>query len=503
MSQDTTGYYYDMDSSKWFNLNGLYSAQFQAVPAGPNKALMVSCSFFQGAAELTIGAIVRGKIFADRDSNCFFNGADQPIDYALIEFDNGSDKFYTNSDINGNYEISVLAGTHNVTYYLPDVKSSIAPCSAVKVTITTSSVTNNINIPIHPSKDRNLGVTINAVRGFRSRQGFTETFVLTGANYAYFSDSLIISLKYPANVYFIGSSITPISNTGNELIYKFYNVGFREKKVINIGFSTSVKTIQVGDTIQFYASVINSAADSFIHNNYDTLRQRIVAAYDPNIKQSYPEGKVTAGLKKIKYQIHFQNTGNDTAFKVTVVDTITQKLGLRSLRVTGTSHPASYSLRVDNKQVLIWEFNNILLPDSHTNEKASHGFIAFEADINGVLAVGDSITNNAYIYFDYQKPIITNYASVLMVKDGSTHVDPFKKQSSVLLYPNPTTGVFYITLDHPIGSGNALLFNSLGQLMHLQKLNVGTTTMDVSALPRGMYFLHVEGTGITERLLIE
>lgn len=503
MTQDTFSIYYDTDSSKWFYLNGLDKPFIQAVPAGPDKGLMVSCQLFQGAAELTLGAIVRGKIFADLDSNCAFNGADKPLDYALIEFDNGTDKFYTSSDLNGNYEISVLAGTHNVTYYLPDVTSSIKPCSAVKVTVSTSSVTNNINIPVHPSKEKNLGVTVNGVRGFLARQGFTETIVLKGGNYGYFKDSLILSLKYPTNVYFINSTITPYSNTGGELIYKFYNVGFREQKSIQIGFSTTTSTIKVGDTIRYYVKVINSAGDSFMDNNYDTLYQRVVAAYDPNIKQSYPEGKVTPGLNKIKYQIHFQNTGNDTAFKVTVVDTITQKLGLRSLRVTGTSHPASYSLRVENKQALIWEFNNIMLPDSHTNEKASHGFISFEANLNGELAIGDSITNKAYIYFDYQKPIITNYASVLMVSPGSIHVFEPHIEKTLRLYPNPTSGILNVEIDPQFGNCNVLFFNNIGQIVHAQKVETEFATFDVSALPKGLYFVNIAGTKITGRLLVE
>ncbi len=503
MTQDTFSVYFDTDSSKWFYLNGLKSQFSRAVAAGPNKGLIVSCQLFQGAAELTLGGIVRGNIFADLDSNCTFNGADKPLDFSLIEFDNGTDKSYTNSDINGNYEISVLAGTHNVTYYLPEVKSSIAPCSTVKVTVATSSVTNNVNIPVHPSKEKNLGVNVNGVRGFLARQGFTETIVLKGGNYGYFKDSLILSLKYPSNVYFINSTITPYSNTGGELIYKLYNVGFREQKTIHIGFSTSTSTIKVGDTIRYYAKVINSAGDSLMDNNYDTLYQRVVAAYDPNIKQSYPEGKVTSGLNKIKYQIHFQNTGNDTAFKVTVVDTITQKLGLRSLRVTGTSHPASYSLRVENKQALIWEFNNIMLPDSHTNEKASHGFIAFEANLNGELAVGDSITNKAYIYFDYQEPIITNYASVLMVKPGSIHVFEPLQDKTLKLYPNPTSGLLHVEIDQQFGPCNVLFFNSLGQMVHTQKVETDVATLDVSAFPKGMYFVNIEGTRINGRLLVE
>lgn len=498
--------HYDMDSSKWFLKNNLTSPQNQpiAVNAGPNKAIAFSCYLFKGIAEMVPGGVAKGKLYWDKDSGCTFNAGDVPLKNFLVEYSDSSGKYYTFSDSNGDYEFTMPAGTYNVTYFLPEVKSSISPCSAVSATVTTNNIVSGIDMAVHPRTDRNLATHFSSYRGFRSRQGFTESYLLTGANYSFKNDSLILKLKYPSKVTFVSSDITPFTNSSNELVYKFYNVGFNEIKSILIKFSTSVNTSKIGDTLKFYASVVNSVADSFISNNYDTLCERVVAAYDPNVKQSFPEGRVSPGLKKIKYVIHFQNTGNDVAYKVTVVDTITQKLGLRHLKVTGTSHPHVYSLRVDGKQALVWEFNDIMLPDSHTNEKASHGFITFEADINGVIAVGDSITNKAYIYFDYQKPVITNTASVVIVNPT---VD-IKKVHSVSgselqVYPNPSSAVVNIQTQSRYNDFNVSMYDLMGKQTASVKIIDNIATFNVANLPKGIYFVKIEGTEISGKLIVE
>ena len=73
--------------------------------------------------------------------------------------------------------------------------------------------------------------------------------------------------------------------------------------------------------------------------------------------------------------------------------------------MTGASH--SYHLtKVGNK--IMWEFTNILLPDSNVNEQASHGFVAYRVKPKNTLVIGDSIQNSASIYFDFNLPIKTN-----------------------------------------------------------------------------------------------
>lgn len=454
--------------------------------------------------ELVRGSNINGKIFIDLDSNCIYDSSDVVLKNTLIDFDNSTDNFFTQSDENGNYDMTVLPGNYNIKESINSVISSISPCSNVTVNISSNDSTiNGIDIPVHISDARNLSVNINAARGFVTRQGFRESYELSVTNLGYKSDSAIIQLEYPSKASFDTSFVNPYSHSGRILTYKFYNLDWNETKKIKLEFSTSVNTSSLNDDIQFIAKVINSSGDSMPENNHDTLKQKIVAAYDPNIKQCYPSGKIGPGLKKIKYVIHFQNTGNDTAFKVIVTDTITQKLGLRSIRVTGTSHPIQYSMKVVNNQVLVWEFKNILLPDSHTNEKASHGFIAFEAQINNTVALGDSITNKAYIYFDYQKPIITNEASIVFIDPNSSTQNIFDNTSDLFLYPNPANSELNIVYNGIEGEKTILIYDQLGREIDRFIMTEENTKISVSDYTPGMYFVKIAGTNTAKILLIE
>ncbi|MBP6828192.1 MAG: DUF11 domain-containing protein, partial [Saprospiraceae bacterium] len=100
-------------------------------------------------------------------------------------------------------------------------------------------------------------------------------------------------------------------------------------------------------------------------------------AFDPNDKQGFPLGygdthRIRPG-QDLEYLIRFQNTGTDTAFTVVVLDTLSTWLDPASVRPGAASHPYTWAL--SGQGVISFTFDHILLPDSNTNEAASHGFI--------------------------------------------------------------------------------------------------------------------------------
>lgn len=108
----------------------------------------------------------------------------------------------------------------------------------------------------------------------------------------------------------------------------------------------------------------------------------------------------------LDYLIRFQNTGNFPATDVVLVDSLHQALDPTSILVTGHSH--DYVLEVDTNDVAYFIFEDIMLPDSTSNEPESHGFVRFRIAFDQELIPGDSISNTAGIYFDLNSPIITN-----------------------------------------------------------------------------------------------
>jgi hypothetical protein len=73
-----------------------------------------------------------------------------------------------------------------------------------------------------------------------------------------------------------------------------------------------------------------------------------------------------------------------------------------------TSHAYVVEVISGTPNTVKWTFNDINLPDSGTSWLGSMGFVAYEiAPVSG-LAIADSISNFADIYFDFNLPIRTN-----------------------------------------------------------------------------------------------
>lgn len=136
----------------------------------------------------------------------------------------------------------------------------------------------------------------------------------------------------------------------------------------------------------------------------------VTGSYDPNDKTGYPIGITNEHFIKpeqqLQYVIRFQNTGTDTAFTVIIRDTLDNDLDIFSVESGVSSHSCNFL--VYGPRVLEWRFDNILLPDSNTNEQASHGFVTFKANPVKSLPDGTVIENKADIYFDYNAPVTTN-----------------------------------------------------------------------------------------------
>ena len=58
----------------------------------------------------------------------------------------------------------------------------------------------------------------------------------------------------------------------------------------------------------------------------------------------------------------------------------------------------------------------------------------------------------------------------------------------LMVYPNPATGIFYFDLPNTIYGGNFRVYNSLGQIVHLQKTKSGTNHIDLTKLRQGVYY---------------
>ncbi|RDC64426.1 DUF7619 domain-containing protein [Adhaeribacter pallidiroseus] len=140
--------------------------------------------------------------------------------------------------------------------------------------------------------------------------------------------------------------------------------------------------------------------------------QPILDSYDPNDKQAIPVGLTanhyTPTNTPLRYTIRFQNTGNDVAYRVVVVDTLAEDLDVSTLQVGASSHAYTLSISGKIQPILTFTFDNILLPDSTHNQAGSNGFISFSIKPKLNLPEKKEIKNYADIFFDYNEPVRTN-----------------------------------------------------------------------------------------------
>lgn len=218
------------------------------------------------------------------------------------------------------------------------------------------------------------------------------------------------------------SASVPQTNIVNDTItWNYSNFAPLESRQMLVYLKMAVPpTLNINDTIHLNVSVNPIVGDSTPVNNLAVLNQRITGSYDPNDKTEshgtgFPAQMINNG-EYLNYVIRFQNTGTDTAFRVMVRDTLDAKLNFSSFEMIGASHP--YRLTIINGNQLEWKFDPIVLPDSTHNFPNSQGYIAYRVRPLSTLTAGDSITNRAGIYFDFNPPVMTN-TQLTIINNGT------------------------------------------------------------------------------------
>jgi hypothetical protein len=305
----------------------------------------------------------------------------------------------------------------------------------------------------------------------------------------------VVSLVYDATILtYSTSSIAPDIISGDTLFWNYSNLQMFENRGISATFYVPANVNLLGDTLNACAQITPLIGDVNIVNNSTCHDRIITGAYDPNDKQVSPEGDILLSDNELKYTIRFQNTGTDTAFTVVVVDTLSSKLDVTSIKKVMASHPFEYN--ISGQGVLTFTFDNILLPDSNVNEAASHGLIEFTINQHPSNSVGTIIENTAEIYFDFNPAIVTNTTTNTIVLP--TTIEEIKLSNVVSVYPNPTEGRIKISFNAiKENEVNIALFDITGrkvnELTQNKKMS-GTQLLDwnIGNVKSGIYFLSVK-----------
>jgi len=265
-----------------------------------------------------------------------------------------------------------------------------------------------------------------------------------------------------------------------------FNPGYTLRKQLKIRVPSIADGIELGDKMNIELTSNLTGMGEFITKSFD-YSPEIRCSFDPNDKLSFParsESKILFD-EDIFYTIRFQNTGNDTAYNISIIDTLSENLNPASFELLSTSHRNNLEVAMD-ENIVHFRFDNIYLPDSNINEQASHGYVSFKIRAAENIKENTELKNKAYIFFDENPPVITNYTSNLLVSMLSVSTKNNELTEPIIITPNPSDGIFYI-IDREGISKKVTVHDSTGKIV--LKSNSKTSKLDLNNYQSGFYFI--------------
>ncbi|WP_370900922.1 DUF7619 domain-containing protein [Chryseobacterium gossypii] len=445
------------------------------------------CSFTPGGVNYTI----QGDTKYDSNNNgCDVND----LNKAFQKFDitDGTLSGTIVADNSGIHSISVGAGSHTITPVLENpAYFNVSPANfTASFPTQTSPLTQNFCLTANGTHN-DLEIIIIPINA--ARPGFDAKYKILYKNKGTTAQSGTISFNYNDDVMnYVSSSLSPNSQSTGILNWNFSNLLPFEVREINLtfGLNTPVQTppLNSGDVLHHTVQINSTATDDTPSDNTLVLSQTVVNSFDPNDKTCL-EGSTIAQTQVgdyVHYMIRFENTGTANAQNIVVKDIIdTSKFDLSTLVPLSGSH--NFIARITNPNTVEFIFENIQLPfdDAHND-----GYVTFKIKTISTLNPGDSFSNTANIYFDYNAPIVTNtYTTTVQNTLATSEIRDPKTDFSI--YPNPVKDILYIKSEKEITK--AEIYDISGRIINTT--GVKGNSVNVSELQKGLYIIKLRTPG--------
>jgi uncharacterized repeat protein (TIGR01451 family) len=443
--------------------------------------------------DATEANVITGTVYLDNNSNNIIDAGDSPFPNIAVQSNNGSSLEIQTTDVNGNY------------YFIADSTNTFAINTDNPIYSTTNPTGYNISFvgsnQISSGNDFLITYLNNIIDvGINMFQGGVRPGIQTNTYLNYYNQGTTVTsgtiiLEYD-NAFTLLNASQPYTITGtNTIEFTYNNLLPNQLGNIYCVFLPS-SSLVLGSITHLNATINPVIGDTLIINNYDSVHPITVNSCDPNDILVEPAGdiyvqQVAAGID-LTYTIRFQNTGTAPALVVNVFNELSSNFDLSTLEIIGTSHPlTSWSLSAN--RLLHFEFLNINLEDSVSNEPASHGYISYRIRPLTALQIGDEIHNSAAIYFDNNAAVLTNTAITKVI--DPTGIDEFNEESLVV-FPNPNSGKFFVQTSKEQTS--YMIVNALGQVFRSGIISNPGSLMEINLdkIATGIYMLIVDSKNV-------
>lgn len=432
---------------------------------------------------------ITGHIYQDNNQNCVYDLGDTPISNYFVVASDGTNTIWGYTNASGYYSILVPAGNYTVDPFNATYLNS-ACSNTYAVNVTGNATLSNLNFyyAIPPVYDVCVSVWSQGIV-----PGFNGSYYINLNNPGTLTASGTVCLALPAPLNFV-NSVPSGSISGDTICMPYSNLAPGASLTMIVNFYTP-PTLPLGSLLTAWLDAsISGGTDVNPSCNTQFYTRVATGSYDPNDKSVSPagenqSGEITVDQDEFTYLIRFQNTGTGPAVNIIITDTLTPLLDMTTFEMLNASH--AYDVELLSGNILRWKFNNIMLPDSGSNEPASHGHVQFRIKTLATPVVGQVIENIANIYFDFNEPVITNAASNLYI--GYLSNGEELAESTLQVYPNPAGE--WIRLQLPESSiSTYALYDVSGRLITSSSAQ-GAVVISTSMLENGMYFIRSSNNG--------
>ena|GEM_PF-4648183 len=448
------------------------------------------------------GTVISGQVYLDVDSDGTRNGVDYNLANRRVRLLPDSSISFT--DASGNYYFAVDPGTYS-TEFVADTNWLLTSSPTVYNVTVNSTDTAGLDFGINPIVDEYDMLSV--LTGMTPRCGVIREYTVTYTNRSTTTTHGVVSLQLDADLSFSSSNPAPDAINGSLLEWDYDTLLVNESRVIHVfilmpaAAGTQLSSVLCVNALDQLSAVITT--------NCDSLNQTVTCSYDPNDKSVEPEGAGAshAVLKNsdLDYLVRFQNTGNDTAFLVVILDTIDPALDLSTLSVIASSHPVLTTIRP--QRIVEFRFDDIRLPDSIADELDSHGFVEYRIHPAAGVTEGTIVSNTAHIYFDFNSGVSTNEVTTTLVSTIGILEIPGAEEGFII-YPDPVKDQSTLqVLNAHVKGFDLMIVNALGQVAETQHVAGGSAIIRKKNLNSGIYFVIIRdperGTVLKGRFVIE
>ena len=439
---------------------------------------------------------ITGNVYYDLNKNCSKDLEDKSVSFKTIVANPG--EYIAVTNLKGEYTFALPYGSYTIEEVNWD--NLTTSCIKEQNIILDSTDMHKSDINFYDTTLINYDVKSDLVIN-NIRPGFTFNVYPSFSDY--FGERDFSTEKtwftFPDSISIVNCNF-PYTISKDTLFFNLDSTYTKDKPIILE--VKAARRIILGSLLDFCAGIDGNKNESNTQNNITCLSVRVRGSYDPNDKKLFvngieKNGNILAKDTILDYQIRFQNTGNADAINIFVIDTISENLDLKTFELISSSHKCDVIYL--GKRVYKFDFPNIHLIDSVTNEPLSHGYIKYRIKQNRTNVIGTEIKNTAYIYFDFNDPVITNTTSNTVSIESKSLGISTKSLSQLKLYPNPVNSQLTIENNESILGVN--IINLDGKLMkQLSNLTSSSTyILNVEDLTEGLYIIEIVGTSSVQR----